>query len=170
MSEAIRYNPKHFQLRLLAAAPSSLDEFLIGESILGSEASASGYTVVPSATVTFSSGYTPDENDTLIVDSETVTVGLSFWDELGSPVLYPGNRIEVVYDGESICTAIVDSTSVTYAADPAAARHGATRRVDFSATAAGKYVVMMGRKVSWDKLPKESAIKRIRRWVTVSGW
>lgn len=168
MSERVEYDPKKFELRRYTAAPSTLDEFLIGESVLGSTAKR-GYTVIPAATVTFSSGYTPDENGTLIIDAETVTISLSFWDEPGT-VLYPGNRIALVYAGKVLCSAIVDSTTVTYAVDPEARKHGATRRCDFSATAAGQYAVMMGREVTWKKLPKESAIKRIRRWVTVSGW
>lgn len=167
MSAYVKYDPKLFELRRITSVPSTLDEFLIGESVLASTTSA--YILIPAATVSFSSGYTPDENGTLIIDAETVTVSLSFWDEPGT-LLYPGNRIEIRYAGKVLCTAVVDSTSLTYAADPDAARHGATRRVDFTATAAGTYAVLMGRTVKWTKLPKESAIKRIRRWVTVTGW
>lgn len=169
MSAAVAYDPKLLQVRRWTAAPSTLDEFLIGNSVLGS--TGSSYTIVPAATVTFTSGYTPDEHGTLIIDAETVAISLSFWDEVpASAAIYPGNRCEILYAGKRIVMTTIDSVSITYSADPEAAKHGATRRVDFTASGAGTYAVMMGRTVSWVSLPKETAIHRIRRWVTVNGF
>lgn len=167
MSTYQKYDPKKFVLRRQTAAASTLDEFLIGESVLGSL--GSGWTTIPAATVSFTSGYTPDANGTLIVDSETVSIAVSYW---GDPdtTLYPGNRIEVRYAGKLLCRAVIDTAAVKYSTDPEAAKHGKSHRVDLTATGAGTYAVMMNRQIAWTKLPKEKWIDRIRRWCTVNGW
>jgi hypothetical protein len=174
----IPYNPALFRLRRWTSTSSSLDEFLVGVSLLGS--TGSGATDIEAATVTLTSGYTPDTvgqpeatppipPGTLLVEAETATIGLSFWDQPGE-LLYPADRIAAYYAGELIFRGTITSTSLSYVTDPAATAHGATRRVDFSATAAGLYAVQMNRTVTWTRLPLETAIQRIRRWVTVTGW
>ena len=169
MSDAVKYRPDKFVLRRLTPVSSVLDEFLTSDSDGPVDPGGSVWTVIPSATVSYSSGYTPNDKGTLIIDSESVSVALSFWDEPGT-ILYPGDRIDILYLGKRICAAIVDTTTINYTIDAEAKRHGATRRVDFSATAVGVYATMMGLEVTWKNLPKEPAITRIRRWLTVLNW
>jgi hypothetical protein len=177
-SSYIKYDPKKFALLRTTAVASTLDEFLVGASKLNAPNTVR--TPIEAATFSVTSGYTPDATGlpnikpvvppgTLLVDAETAAISLSFWDEPGE-LLYPGDRIEAMYQGAAVFRGVVDSTSLTYVADPAAYKHGASRRVDFSATAAGLYAVMMTRTVKWSKLPAETPIKRIRRWVTVNNW
>lgn len=127
------------------------------------------WTVIDAATISITSGYTPDDNGTLIIDAETATISLSFWDTPG-PLLYPGDRIEARYAGENIFAGWIDTAQLAYSVDPEAVRHGAYRRVDFTATAAGMYATILGRTVTWVNLPKEKAIVRIRRWLTVDNF
>jgi hypothetical protein len=167
MSAHVEYDPALFALHRAVTVSARLGEFTIGRSLLG--ATVTTWATYESATVSISAGYSPDENGTLIVDPETATISLSYWDQPG-PLLYPGDRIECVYDGEQIFTGTISSAQLTYSTDPGSLKHGAWRRVDFTATAAGVYAVVMGRTVSWKSLPAESAITRIRRWVTVNGF
>ena len=168
VSAYVKYDPALFKLRRWTKTASTLDEFLVGVSVLS--AGPSAWTAIEAATVSINYSYTPDANGTLIVEADTANISLSFWDEPG-PLLYPGDRIDALYGTEVLFWGTVDSTQLSYATDPEAARHGASQRVDFSATAAGQYAVMMGRTVKWAKLPRdEAAIVRIRRWVTVNGW
>lgn len=175
------YDPTRLVLRRAVVMTSKLNSFVLGKSKLGAHATV--WQNIPAATVTINQSYTPDTATyptpppkgpqvcfhTLLIEQETASIALSYWDNPG-PLLYAGDRIEVLYAGELLFYGTVDSTSLAYVVDPAAAAHGATRRVDFSATVAGTYAVMMGRMVSWKNLPAESAIKRIRRWVKVNGF
>lgn len=169
MSTAIKYNPELFTVERAGTVSAALGEFIIGVSRLGSTA-ATAWLPVPLATFTYTSGYTPDENKTLIIDSETAQVSLSYWDDLPEPPLYSLDQVRVRYAGETLFQGTVDSTRVAYSADPAAAEHGATRRIDFSASLVGDYAIALGKTVSWTNLPAEPAIDRVRRWVTVDGW
>jgi hypothetical protein len=178
MSTYVKYDPKKFALFRTTAVSSSLDEFLLGESVLGQANTTR--TLIEAATFSVTNSYTPDTSGlpdakppvlpgTLLVEAETASIALSFWDEPGE-LLYPGDRVEALYNGQAVFRGVIDSTSLTYATDSNAHKYGATRRVDFSATAAGLYAVMMGRTIIWTKLPAETAIKRIRRWVTVNNF
>lgn len=167
MSAYVAYDPSRLVLRRLLTQSAGLDGFIVGVSTLG--ATETTWEVIEAATVSITAGYTPDDNGTLIVDAETATISLSYWDTPG-PLLYPGDRIEVRYVGENVFAGTVDTAVLTYSTDPEAVRHGAYRRVDFTATAAGVYAVIMGRTVTWKALPAEKAITRIRRWITVNGF
>ena len=168
MSSKVPYDPSLLSVRRMTSVSSSLDEFLIGVSLLG--AGPSTYDDFEAATVSITNGYSPNDGGTLIVDAETASVSLSFWDTPGT-ILYPKDRIIIRYNGETMFYGDVDSTSLTYTVDPAAARYGATKRVDFTATATSYYAVMMSRVITWKKLPStETHIQRIRRWVTVHGF
>jgi hypothetical protein len=159
------YDPTRLVLRRAVVVTSKLNGFIIGKSKLGTPATV--WANIPAATVSINQSYTPDENGTLIIEQETASISLSYWDNPG-PLLYAGDRIELWYAGELLFYGTIDSTALLYAIDSSADQYGATRRVDFSATAAGTYAVMMGRTIKWKNLPKETAIKRMRRWVTVN--
>jgi hypothetical protein len=175
------YNPDLLVLRRATSVTSRLGAFTLGKSKFATPATV--WVNIPAATVTINQSYAPDTTTyptpppkgpqrcfhTLLIEQETASIALSYWDNPG-PLLYAGDIIEVRYAGELLFKGTVDSTALTYVIDPEASRHGATRRVDFSATAAGTYAVMMGRIVKWKNLPQETAIRRIRRWVTVKGW
>lgn len=130
----------------------------------------------------YSYSYSPDELGTLLPDSEAANVALTRWD---TPAYRAGDPLETTLDvGETVRARynarpigadsdglfIVDSVNLTYAVDPDAARHGARRRIDFTANMVGLYAALMV-KVPHTVLPAESPIKRIRRvGVTVSGY
>lgn len=164
-----KYQPELFVLERAQVASAALGEFIIGVSKLG-EPSASAWVAVEAASFSMAAGYSVDDNGTLIVEAETATVSLSYWDEMDSTPLYPSDRVRARYGDKVVFLGTVDSTDVTFAVDPAARAHGATRRVTFSATVAGTYAAALGKKVCWEGLPDEPAIDRIRRWVTVEGW
>jgi hypothetical protein len=181
MTAVVDYDPSQFVLRRAVSLTSKLSGFVVGKSKLGTHAAV--WESIPAATVTLNQSYAPDTTQyptpppngppviypTLLVEQETASIAVSYWDTPG-PLLYPGDRVEALYAGELLFRGTVDSTSLTYVVDPNAGKYGATRRVDFSATAAGTYAVMMGRTVKWNNLPVETAIKRIRRWVTVNNF
>jgi len=161
------YDPTLLVLRRAVVLTSMLSSFIVGKSKFGTPATI--WANIPAATVTINQSYSPDANGTLIIEQQTASISLSYWDNPG-PLLYAGDHIELLYAGELLFYGTVDSTAITYTIDPEADKHGATRRVDCSATAAGTYAVMMGRTVKWKNLPHETAINRIRRWVTVNRW
>lgn len=128
------------------------------------------WVTVPLATFSYDHGYLPDENGTLIFDSESATVSLSFWDEPGD-VLYSLDQVRVTYDDKVLYRGTVDSTTLRYTADPAAKDYGATRRVDFTASVVGSYAAALGKVVDWGREPDESAKEFLERYgVTVVGY
>jgi hypothetical protein len=167
VSAFVAYDPALLSVRRITEQSAQLRVFMVGRSRLGAIQTTS--VPIPLATVSITSGYSPNENGTLLVDPETATVSLSFWDQPGV-LLYPGDRLDVRYANKLIFSGTVDSTTLTYSTDPEALPRGKYRRIDFTATAAGVYAVVMGRTVTWKALPKEKAIDRIRRWVTVRGY
>jgi hypothetical protein len=167
MSTRVPYDPALFLLERAEVVSARLGELILGESRLG--AAASAWVPVPMATFTLSEGYTVDDNGTLISDSQTATVALSFWDDPGA-VLYPADRVRASYDGKVLFLGTVDTTSLAYETTPEAQQHGATRRVTFTATLVGTYAAALGKTVCWTALPAEPPITRIRRWITVNGW
>lgn len=162
------YHPGLFLVERASSLSGRLGEFILGASLLGS-AGDGEWTPVPAATFSYANGYTVNEDGTLIVDSESASIALSFRDTPGE-ILYPLDRIRVSYAGKVLFEGTVDSTSLKYQTDPGAADHGASRRVDFSATILGSYAVALSKTISYAGLPAEPAIDRIRRWVTVSNW
>jgi hypothetical protein len=128
-----------------------------------------GWVPVECASFSYSTGYTPDKNGTLIFDAESATIAMSYWDVIADP-LYPADRIRASYDGVVFFLGTIDSTSLAYAVHPDAPNHGATYRVDLTATAVGTYAAALERIVCWAGLPVEPAIDRIQRWVTVVNW
>jgi hypothetical protein len=164
-----RYDPALFLLERAESVGSALGAFILGVSTLGGGA-GTGWVPIPSATFTLSAGYDVDDNGTLLVSADTGTVSLSFWDTPGATPLYPSDRVRASYAGETLFLGTVDTTHIAYAVDGEAARHGATRRVDFTATIAGTYAAALQLTICWTELPEEPAIDRIRRWITVDGW
>lgn len=167
MSAHLPYDPAAFRVERAGSVSGRLGAFVLGASALG--AASSAWLTVPAATFSYSSSYSPDENGTLILDSETASIALAFWDTAGS-VLVAGERVRATYNGKLLFVGRVDSTSVAYSTDAGSLRYGAYRRIDFTATLVGQYAAAMERTVSWESLPKEYAIQRIRRWVTVDNW
>lgn len=168
MSAYIEYNPALFLLERAETVSSTLGEFILGESKLGN-ADTGAWVPVQHATFGYSVDYSADDNNTLIFESETASVSMSYWDTVADP-LYPADRIRATYAGEVIFLGTVANTNIVYSVDPDAADHGATRRVDLTASAVGTYAAALERIVCWKNLPKEPAITRIRRWVDVANW
>jgi hypothetical protein len=168
MSEHVAYDPALFTLERAEVVSAMLGELILGLSRLGEEASA--WVPIEAATFTLSAGYSPDDHGTLLPDSETASVSLSFWDGAGDSPLYPSDRVRASYAGQVLFLGTVDSLSVQYATSPEAARYGATRHVTIAANLVGTYAVALAKEVCFRELPAESAITRIRRWITVTNW
>ncbi len=168
MSTRDEYDPTLFVLERAATVTAALGEFVLGVSKLG--ATTTGWVQVPMATFSFAEAYEPDDSGTLVYQSQTATVNLSFWQKPTVAPLYPADRVRATYDGKVLFLGTVDRTTTTYAVDPQAHRFGATHRIDFGATLVGSYGAMLGKTVCWTFMPPEPAITRIRRFVTVNGW
>jgi hypothetical protein len=168
MYSAVKYDPTLFLVERASVIAGRTGKARAGTSKLG--AASSTWIVVPEASITLNASYTEDpDNKTLIYESETATLTLSFWDELGD-VARPSDHVRVSYASKLLLDATVDSVSVEETVDAEAARHGASVRIDYTATLTGYYASTMSRRVTWKVLPRETAIQRIRRWVTVDNW
>lgn len=161
MSSAVKYDPTLFVLERLEHVSARTGEFRLGLSRLGS--TSTSWAPVDSASFSRTEGYTIDANGTLVYDSETASVALSFW---GNPdpgqLLYPSDRVRASYDGTQVFRGQVDTTSITVEADPL--------RTDFTATCVGAYWPFLNGSVCWHALPVESPITRIRRWLIVDNY
>lgn len=136
------------------------------------KSSGGGWVTVAVANLTYNASYDPDNGGTLIVGSETVRFTLSGWG--AATLLNPLDVIRVRYNGIDIGCGLytVDNAVVTKTVDPEAERYGGEKeRVDCECSAVGTYAAAMDTIVTWaDTLPAETAITRVRRWVTVNGW
>lgn len=141
-------------------------------ALLTVEKSASGWVAVEVTSLTYTASYDPDANNTLIVGSETVRFSISGWG--AATLLNALDVIRVRYNGIDVgCgTFTVDTATVTQTVDPEAARYGGeTERVDCQCSAVGTYAAALDTTVTWaTALPAETAITRVRRWVTVDNW
>lgn len=164
------YDPALFVVELAESVDSYLGTMVLGHSRLGTETSA--WVPIPLATFTYSFDYPPNENGTLIVGAEAAGVSLSFHGEPEAIPLYPSDRVRVRYDGETIFTGTVDGTTITRTAisPHSPASKGSDHVTQFDATLVGTYAVMLTKEICHGDLPAETAITRIRRWVTVEGW
>lgn len=170
MSLPVKYDFEKFTFERAESLSSKVGEFLIGLSKLGA-ATATAWVPIEVSSFSMTASYGV-EDGILIVDADTATVSMSYWtsaDTLEYP-LYAGDRVRASYDTEEIFLGTVDRVSVRYVAEPSARRRGAARLVSFQAEMLGTYAVMMGRIICHGALPAETAIQRIRRWATVTGW
>jgi hypothetical protein len=172
MSVAVKYDPDLFSFERAETLSSKLGSFLIGLSRLGAGTST-GWVPIQMASFTMTSSYSV-EDKILIVDADTASVSMSYWAPSGTwddeYPLYSGDRVRALYDGVQIFLGTVDSIAIGYEATPSAQRHGRQRLITFSATMLGTYASMMGRIICPGVLPAETAIVRIRRWLTVNNW
>lgn len=127
------------------------------------------WTPVEVASFTCAEQYTPNDAGTLIYQSETAAVSMSYWDTHPLPLI-SGESVRARYDGKTIFTGLVDTVSYAYTTDPQAAHHGAHKRVDFTATMVGMYAALLTHTVCWTYLPSETPLQRISRFVTVEGY
>lgn len=170
MSLSVKYDFEKFSFERAQSLSSKVGEFLIGLSKLGA-ATATAWVPIEVASFTMTASYGVDDG-ILIVDADTAAITMSYWtntDALEYP-LYAGDRVRASYDDEEIFLGTVDKVNVRYVAEPSASRHGAARLVSFQAEMLGTYAAMMGRQICPGILPAETAIQRVRRWVTVTGW
>jgi hypothetical protein len=166
VSVRVKYDPSQFVLERSTAVSARLGELILGESKLGSTATT--WTPVPAATLSISSSYSVNDAGVLILDSDTARVTLSFWDAPGD-VLYPYDRVRATYAGKTVFLGKVDSTDLSIETDPDAQLFGASRRVDFAASIVGVYGSALAKTVYWRALPAETAITRLRRWITLDA-
>lgn len=172
MSVAVTYNPDLFLFERASSLSSKVGEFLIGLSKIGA-ATDSVWVPVGFSSFALTSSYDVQDG-VLIVAAETASVAMSYrvpadtWDD--EYPLYSGDRVRASYDGEEIFLGTVDKTRVTYTAAAKAKNAGRPREISFQADMLGTYAAMMGQMICHGALPPETAIQRIRRWCTVTGW
>lgn len=160
------YNPEWFVVERAESVASRVGQMVLGHTRLGKESSQ--WVEVELATFSYSFDYTPDDNGTLIIGSESATVTLSFKGEPAEMPLYPSDRVRVRYGSDTLFLGTVDGTTVNRT--PVYQQVGYEIRVEFSASIVGTYALALTKEICYGKLPKEKAIDRIRRWVTVRGW
>lgn len=116
--------------------------------------------------------YNPDDNGTLIYQSETASVSMSYWQQPATPVpLYPLDKVRARYGSKVVFLGTVDTTRWTASTDPDADKHGAAKRIDFSANLVGTYAALLSRTVCYlPQSPAPTAINFIRNWITVNNW
>lgn len=133
--------------------------------------SGTTWTEVPIASFSYSESYNPDDNNTLIYGSETGNITISYYAKPAIDPLYATDKIRARYGTLWSFYGTVDSTNWHKFTTGDSLRHGGNPyQLDFTATCVGTYAALLGRTVCWTTLPTETAIVRIRRFVTVNGW
>lgn len=133
------------------------------------------WVTVPSASVTYTSDYSLNDNSTattnpspvptLIIGSETATISITrYGNSLPTDILYPADRVQVKYDGKIILYGDVETISITDERDPEADRRGYKHRYDVVASVGGYYAHLLSRTVTWTSLPTESWPARLARF------
>lgn len=128
-------------------------------------------TVIPVAAVALNDGYTVGDRGELSIDPSTATATLSEHatgtPTPGTPPLRVGDRIEIAYDMVVLLRGMV--TAVTCDLKPGDAfdlGYDFTRTWTY--TIASIESLLLTRVATWDPLPAESALVRLRRHFTVS--
>lgn len=168
MSSAAKYDFTKLEIRRYTTLASVLDDMVLDVTELDRD--ADGYIPLEMASFSYSADYNPDDHGTLIIGSETASVSISKWNSDDDPDLYVGDLVRARYDGRLLFFGTVETLTKSYATTPEANIYGEVFRVDVTASLVGYYGIMMSDVVSWKKLPIETAINRIRRWVKVNGW
>jgi hypothetical protein len=142
-----RYDPTQFRVELNTSGP--------------------GWTEIAAATFSYSSNYDVDENNTLIIGTESASISVSVIATSFTAPVFPTDQVRATYKGSTIFSGIVDTTKIA-----ATAQSGTVNkfRYDFSATLVDKVGLALARIVCYDDLPKENALTRIQRWVTVEDY
>lgn len=161
------YDPGLFVVELAEEVSSRVGDMVLGHTRLGADTST--WVPVPLSTFTYGFDYSPNDDNTLIIGSESASISLSFKGEPERMPLFPSDRVRVRYGGQVLFTGTVDGTTVTRT--PVSERqYGYDHVTAFSATAVGTYALALTKQICHGALPAEPAIARIRRWVTVNGW
>lgn len=168
MSNAVKYDSTKLEIRRYTTVAAYLDEMVLDATELDRD--ADGYIPLEMASFSYSADYNPDDHGTLIVGSETGAISISKWNSEDDPDLYVGDLVRVRYNGRLLFFGTVETLSKSYSTTAEAYTYGEVFRIDVTANLVGYYGIMMSDTVSWKKLPNETAIHRIRRWVKVSGW
>ena len=161
------YDPTLFVVELAESVASRVGSMVLGHTRLGVDTST--WVPIPLATFTYSFDYPPNDYGTLIVGAETASVSLSFRGEPEAIPLYPSDRVRVRYGDQTVFVGTVEGTTIARTAVDRA-KHGHDHVMAFSASLVGTYAVMLTKQICYGDLPAETAISRIRRWVTVNGW
>lgn len=123
------------------------------------------------ATFSWTVDYDPDDHGTLIFQRETGTVSISYWGTPSSVPLHSADRVRAKYSGQVIFLGIVERTTTEYVVDEEAKAHGATHRVNFSASCVGKYSAALERTVCYDPpAAGTTAHDFITQWIAVLNW
>jgi len=157
-----QYDPKKFHVvRLVGVTKAG------GGAYLGSSSLAINWTSqveVPTATFSYSADYT-DEDNVLIVGSETASVSVTVEALHFTPPLLPADYVRVTYASHVVFDGIVDTAKTTKVS---VSDVPGLFEFNFSATLVGVYGLAMTKEVCWTgTLPAEPAITRLRRWVEV---
>lgn len=177
MSARVKYDPANFHIQVAGGPTTRLGAYVIGVGALGTDIA---WTDVRATLNSFSLTIGYDEEDVadnagvvhrvLMYTPPTASLSMSWWDNAPAALL-PPDHVRVTYSGTGFAwEGVVESATLTYTADPQAARYGAAKRVDLAANLID-YVggALLSEDVSFPALPAESPLARIERWFGVTG-
>lgn len=159
------YDPKKFAFERVYGAAMLGWTAVLGQMRLG--LADNQHEVIPVSTVTIADGYTVEQTGELSIDPAVGTATFAVRAD-GPPTptvaLRVGDKVEVSYDGVVLFDGAVTqvSCSLEAAADELS---DYVNRITYSI--ASMETVLLSAVVSWDSLPEESALTRLRRWFTV---
>jgi hypothetical protein len=124
------------------------------------------------ATINYAASYTPDENSTLIIGSETLNFSLN--GPGPKSLVQPLRALRLKYSTKLVGSGYftVDSYRRRYTTDAAAAKRGKDFRTEASCSAVTAYAAALSIKVTYTKErpPNETAYQFIKQFITVSNW
>ncbi len=146
MSEHIPYDPD--QLEILRSRPG-----------------LPGNIEISMASFTLNQSYSEDELGTLIFESSTASLVMSYWDDIpADPPVKPDDTFTVHYgidpNRQTLFRGMCRTARVEYASDPAAIKHGKTRRATLTAELIGTYDSLMAWVTDYS-LPVQGAYTRL---------
>ncbi|WIM99390.1 hypothetical protein ACTOB_003041 [Actinoplanes oblitus] len=131
---------------------------------------------IPTANFTYTANVDPDENDVFLFGSETATSSVTRYSTTTNSSVYApwnvGDKIRCRYVDRSGTSHIVSGSYFIVDTVKVTRTQGIspkTWRYDFSCTMVGKYALAASKVVCYPDLPKESAYKRLSRFVTITN-
>lgn len=126
-------------------------------------------TAVSVAQFTWTAGYSEDDLGTLVLESETASATISYWDDLPDPLLLDvDDELSAAYDGHVLFHGYCDSLVHDYTTTEDALPRGRSRRIDTTASFVGDYASTIERVVIGSAV-SQGAYQRARQYAAVDN-